>query len=385
MTDAASRPLPLAGIRVLDLTTYIAGPFAASLLADLGAEVVKVEPPGGDPIRGYPSTLPGESRVFLGVNRGKRGVVLDLRRPEELAALLRLAERADVLLENYRPGVAARLGLDSAALRAANPGLVHLSLTGFGAGGPVAGRAGFDQVLQAMTGIAAFQARVTGAAPATVPGSVVDYYAAALCALGAVAALYQRCGTGAGEAVRVSLLGAAMAMQAGRLVRGEGEPLAVDRDLSPGGVAGVHPTAEGWLYLQASTPRFWAALCEGVGLPDLACDPRYDSTRKRAERAADLLPPLRAALAARTATAWEALLSPAVPCAAVRPLEALFEDEQVAAEGLLATHPYPGGDYMALHGPIRFGDRAPAPPRGAPGLGDDVNDLLRDWGVLTPP
>lgn len=380
MHGTAPGPMPLSGIRVLDLTTYIAGPFAASLLADLGAEVVKVEPPGGDPIRAYPSTLPDESRVFLGVNRGKQGIVLDLREAGDRAALLRLVESADVLLENYRPGVAERLGIGVAALRAINPELVHLSLTGFGRDGPMAQHAGFDQVLQAMTGLADFQARAgDDGVPRTIPGSVVDYYAAALSALGIVAALYERRGTGRGEQVGVSLLGAAMAMQAGRLVRGANEALAVDRDLSPGGVAGIHPTADGWLYLQASTPRFWAALCEGVGLPQLAADPRYDTPRKRAAHAAELLPPLRTALLARTAVEWEAALAPAVPCAAVRPLESLFEDAQVRAQGLLAAHQRATDAYVALHGPIRFGDRAGPPPRGAPGLGEHNAALLRGW------
>lgn len=381
---------PLAGIRVLDLAGYIAGPFAASLLADLGAEVVKVEPPGGDPIRHYPSTLEGESRVFLGVNRGKRGIVLDLKTEEGKAALRRLAAGADVLLENFRPGVMDRLGLGWAALSAANPRLVWCALTGFGEEGPLRDAAGFDQVLQAMTGLAAFQGAarggVAGAAPEIVAGSAVDFYAAALAALGIVAALHRRHATGRGERVGASLLAAALAMQAGRLVWAEGEAREVDRDLRQGRVAGIHPTREGHLYLSATTDRFWRNLCDILGEPGLADDPALATVRARAERAEQILPRLRAALARRTAVEWEALMRGRVPCAVAGRIEDMFDHPQVAAAGLVAEMPHAAlGAYRGLAAPLRFG-APPAPPlRGAPCLGEHTEEVLREAAGGAPP
>ncbi|MFL1461769.1 CaiB/BaiF CoA transferase family protein [Roseococcus sp. DSY-14] len=355
---------PLAGIRVLDLSGYIAGPFAASLLADLGAEVVKVEPPGGDPIRHYPSTLPGRSRVFLGVNRGKRGLVLDLKDPAGKATLLAMADEADVLLENFRPGVMERLGLGWALLSARNPRLVWCSLTGFGETGPLAGAAGFDQVLQAMTGLAALQGQAAGGPPQLLSGSAVDFYAASLAALGIVAALHQRHATGRGERVGMSLLAAALAMQAGRLVWADDEGREADRDLRQGRVAGIHPTRAGFLYLSATTDHFWRALCRLTGLAAMAEDPRFATVRDRAERADAILPALHAALAARTAAEWEALMRGQVPCAVVGGIEDMFDHPQVQAEGLVAELE----GYRGLASPFRFGDAPRRVPRcGAPG------------------
>ena len=174
---AASSAGPLTGIRVLDLSAYIAGPYGCTLLGDLGAEVVKVEPPGGDNLRNYPSTLPGESRAFLGVNRNKLGLSLDLKQPEGLAALHRLLRNADVLVHNFRPSVPPRLGIGYEQLKDDNPRLIYCAVTGYGEQGPLKDKAGYDQVLQAMSGICAMQAQPDGA-PEIVYGSVVDYYAA---------------------------------------------------------------------------------------------------------------------------------------------------------------------------------------------------------------
>ncbi len=148
---------PLSGVRVLDLSSYIAGPYACTLLADLGADVVKIESPDGDTLRKYPSTLAAESRAFLGVNRGKRGLALDLKKPEGLAVLKRLVAKADVLVHNFRPSVPPRLGIDYASLRSVNPRLVHCALSGYGETGPLREKAGYDQVLQALTGMCAMQ------------------------------------------------------------------------------------------------------------------------------------------------------------------------------------------------------------------------------------
>lgn len=362
---------PLSGIKVLDLSAYIAGPYGCTLLADQGADVIKVEPPAGDNLRQYPSTLEGENRAFLGVNRSKRGVVLDLKTDADHGVLLGLAKEADVLVHNFRPGVPERLGIDHAPLSASNPRLIYCAVSGYGESGPMARRAGYDQVLQAMTGMCALQGRADGP-PELIYGSPVDYYAAALVAAGVASALYERERSGQGQYVGISLLRSALTMQSARLVQGPGERHDISRDMRSGGITGLHPTANGWLYLSANTPHFWHALCERAGLSDLADDPRYDSVKKRAHHAGKLVARLRAVLRHRTAEDWESLLGEAVPCSVVRSVEDMFDHPQVAAEDLVATIPHPTlGSYQGVTRPIKY-SRTPGPnPFAAPMLGED--------------
>ena len=359
---------PLAGVRVLDLSAYIAGPYGCALLADQGADVIKVEPPGGDNLRQYPSTLAEESRAFLGVNRSKRGVVLDLKRERDHAALLRLVRDADVLVHNFRPNVPPRLGIDHERLNLINPRLIYCAVTGYGETGPMKEKAGYDQVLQTMTGMCVLQGK-RGGAPEIIYGSVVDYYAAALLAAGVSSALYERERSGRGQYVGVSLLRSALAMQSARMIWAEGEPSDIGRDMRSGGVTGLHPAREGHIYVSANTPRFWQALCEKTGLQALAADPRYDSVRKRAQHVAEILPLLHEALATRTAEEWEALFGDEVPSAAARRIEDMFDHPQVRAEGLVTTLEHPVvGRYRGIAHPILFG-RTPGPaPFAAPTL-----------------
>lgn len=367
---------PLSGLRVLDLSAYIAGPYGCSLLADQGAEVIKIEPPVGDNLRKYPSTLEAESRAFIGVNRSKLGVMLDLKRPEDHAALMALVRTADVLVHNFRPNVPPRLGIAYEQLQAINPRLIYCSVTGYGETGPLKEKAGYDQVLQTMTGMCALQGK-RGEPPEILYGSVVDYYAAALVAAGVASALYEREKSGRGQFVGVSLLRAALTMQSARMVWAEGEPKDVGRDMRSGGITGLHPTREGHLYISANTPHFWQALCEKVGLPELAANERYDSVRKRALHVDEIVPKLRAALAARSALEWEDLFGEAVPCAAARTVEDMFDHEQVLAEDMVATFEHPTlGSYRGFTRPIKF-DRTPGPlPFAAPILGQHTSLVL---------
>jgi formyl-CoA transferase len=379
-STAAPAAGPLAGVRILDLSGYIAGPYGCTLLADQGAEVIKIEPPEGDNLRKYPSTLAAEGRAFLGVNRGKLGISLDLKQPQGREALLRLVRSADVLVHNFRPSVPARLGIDHASLRAVNPRLIYCSLTGYGETGPLKEKAGYDQVLQAMTGICAMQ----GAAgePEIVYGSVVDYYAAALLAGGVASALFQRERTGEGQAVNISLLRSALAMQSARLVWAEGEGREAYRDMRSGGITGLHPTREGTLYLSANTPHFWQALCELVGLPQLAADERYDTVRKRAQRAGEIVPVLRQALQQRSALEWEALFGERVPCSAVREVEDMFDHPQVLAEGMVQRFAHPlVGSYRGFARAVSFGgDTTPGEARAAPSFGQHSDEVLAAQG-----
>lgn len=367
---------PLSGLRVLDLSAYIAGPYGCSLLADQGAEVVKIEPPTGDNLRKYPSTLEAESRAFVGVNRSKLGVVLDLKDARGLAALMALVRTADVLVHNFRPSVPPRLGMAYEQLKALNPRLIYCAVTGYGETGPLREKAGYDQVLQSMTGMCALQG-TRGGPPEIVYGSVVDYYAAALVAAGVASALYEREKSGQGQYVGVSLLRSALAMQSARMVWAEGEPRDVGRDMRSGGITGLHPTREGYLYISANTPHFWQALCAKVGLPALALDARYDSVRKRAQHSAQIVPLLREALAQRSALEWEELFGEEVPCAAARTVEDMFDHPQVLAEDLVANFEHPTlGAYRGFTRPVQFG-RTPGPePFAAPTLGQHTHGVL---------
>ncbi len=211
MTTAANRePMgPLSGITVLDLCSYLAGPYGCTLLADLGADVIKIESPQGDMLRQFPSSLDGESRFFLGTNRGKRALALDLKQKDGLAVLHRMVERAAVLVENFRPSVPARLGIDYPRLKKINPRLVYAGLTGYGDKGPLSDKGGFDQVLQCLSGMAVFQG---GGAdkPQLVLGSVLDYFTSALLAYGVAAALFHRERSGQGQYLSLSLLRSAL-------------------------------------------------------------------------------------------------------------------------------------------------------------------------------
>ncbi len=368
---------PLGGVTVLDLSGYVAGPYGCTLLGDLGAAVIKIEPPEGDNLRNYPSTLAQESRAFLGVNRRKRGIVLDLKHPDGLGVLRRMVGTADVLVHNFRPAVPARLGIDYERMKAINPRLIYCALTGYGGTGPLRDRAGYDQVLQTMTGICVEQGKPGD--PEIVYGSAVDFYAASMLALAVSSALVERSRTGKGRRVGVSLLRSALAMQSARLVWADSEGRDVARDLRSGGITGLHPTKSGHLYLSANTPHFWQALCELTGLPELAADPRYDTVRKRAAEAGELVPKIRAALAVRTAVEWEALLGERVPCAAARAIEDVFDHSQVAAEGILATFEHARiGRYRGVAHPIDFG-AGPAPVA-APALGQHSREILSSLG-----
>jgi formyl-CoA transferase len=269
--------------------------------------------------------------------------------------------------------------MDYDTLRQVNPRLIYCALSGYGETGPLQDKAGYDQVLQAMTGICSLQG--PPGEPEIVYGSVVDYYAAALLAGGVSSALYQRERTGQGQLVRISLMRSALAMQSARFVWAGQEGRDVYRDMRSGGITGLHPTRQGNLYISANTPHFWAALCELIGLPQLAADARFDTVRKRAEAADELLPLLRQALAARSALEWEELFGERVPCSAVRDIEDMFDHPQVQAEGMVTTFTHPlVGSYRGFSRAIGFG-KGPAPaPRAAPAFAQHAGEVLGRHG-----
>ena len=367
-------PGPLTGIRVLDLSSYVAGPYACSMLADLGADVIKIEPHAGDQLRHYPSTLESESRAFLGTNRSKRGLAVDLKHAEGLAVLLRLVETADVLVHNFRPAVPERLGVGYEQLKTVNSRLIYCALSGYGESGPMRDRAGYDQVLQCFAGLATFQGGI-------VLGSVVDFYAASMIAYGVSSALFHRERTGEGQYVGLSLLGAALAMQSGRFIRADGEDAGANKDLRSGGITGIHSTREGEIYISANTAHFWRSLCTLAAVPELADNAKYDTVRKRAKCADEIVPVIREALKSHTALEWEEIFGEQVPCCAVRAIEEMFDHPQVLAQGLVATAEHPEvGSYRGLRKPLKF-SAVPGPePFAAPALGQHTDEILLSIG-----
>jgi formyl-CoA transferase len=380
-------PGPLQGLRVVDCSAIIAGPIATAFLATYGADVVKLEPLEGDALRGYPSTLPGQSRYFLGINRGKRSLAVDLKHPDGLAVARRLARAADVFVESFRPGVAARLGLDDATLRADHKGLVYCSVSAFGQTGPLAERPGLDPVVQSYGGLAWEQGAADGRAPELVRGSLVDYYTGSLAVSGILLALVARGQSGLGQRVETSLLDGVLAMQAGRVFWAEAaEAPAAVQDLLGDRVSRIYPTREGHLYLYVELPKFWRGLCRTLGLEAWLEDPRLRTMVGRHTHKAELIQAITARLAAGTATDWEARFAEAdVPCTRVRAVPEMLVDPQALRNGTLATVTHPTlGPVRLLGVPVRLTATPGAPAGPSPELGAHTDAILAEAGLSAP-
>ena len=350
------------------------------MLADMGADVIKIEAHGGDPTRAFPSSMPNGSRLFEGVNRNKRGLRLDLKQAAGRNVVYRLVRQADVVVENFRPGTTERLQIGYDDLRQRQPRLIYCGISGYGSEGPLAGKPGFDQVLQTMTGIAAAQGRSLGR-PMLVGGSIVDFFAAMLATYGIMLALFVRQRTGEGQRVDTSLLGAALSMQAGRFVASEHEPPDSERDLDPG-ISGLYACREGHLYISAHIQKFWEALCEAAGLPDLAADPRYDTMRKRSTHAQELRQRLETVFQSKGAGEWAGLLEKAgVPSAAVDPIHNMFDHPQVLANQLVEQVAHPTLGNLSLFGlPLKLSATPGSVRRAAPVIGQHAEEILAAAG-----
>lgn len=329
--------LPLAGYRVLDLGQYISGPCSAVLLAELGADVVKVEPPGGDPFRKWESG--GLNATFVAFNRGKRSVVLDLKTDEDRDRLLGLVRTADVLVENFRPGVMERLGLDAATLRRAAPGLVQCSITGFGASGPYASLPAYDGVALGYSGLAGLlldpdDPRLRGPA-------LADAITGHSAANAVMAALLQRHRTGTGTHLQVSMLGALThflhSAVAKSIVEGREETPYMRPHSSQAYVWTTADDRQVLVHL-SSPPKFWQGLCEAVGRPDLVDDERYATRPDRQRRYEELRHLLAPVFAQRSRDDWLARLQAHhVPCAPVNTVSEALADPQLRHLGIIDT------------------------------------------------
>lgn len=369
---------PLNGIRVLDFTSFIAGSYGAMLLGDMGADVLKIESPGGDNARHWGPFIEGESRMFQAWNRNKRGISVNLKTEQGRQVVYDLARTADVAMENFRPGVAARLGIDYDALSRHNPRLVYASSSAFGGSGPYAQRPGYDPVLQSMAGAAHLQQLMNGVA-AICPVAVSDYMAAVLTVCSINAALLHRERTGEGQRIETSLLQAIMSAQAQSYL----QPL--DAEIT--GPPGIFPyrmfaAADGPIFIAAGTDKFWRLFCEAIGRDDLARDPRYETNPQRVSNAAALSDEIDPIVARRPARELEAeLVAVGVPCAAVRSAEEFFDDPQVEAMAMsqVVRHPQLGNLRMAGV-PWRFSQTPGTIRRPAPRLGEHTGEVLAELG-----
>ncbi|MFT4220158.1 MAG: CoA transferase [Microbacterium sp.] len=368
--DGASRG-PLDGVLVADFSRVLAGPYCTMLLADLGATVVKVEGPAGDETREWmPPARDGVSTYYLSVGRNKRAITLDFADPADLAVARRLAARADVVVENFRPGGLARFGLDYGAVRAANPATVYVSITGFG---PASDLPGYDVLAQALSGLMS----VTGdpARPPTKAGvAIVDVVTGLHAGLAALAALRHSDATGAGQHVEANLLSSALSAlvnQSGAHAIGGVVPGRLGNEHPSIFPYGPFPTADKDLVVAIGNDAQFRRLCEGLGMPRLAADERFATARERAVHRDALRPLLEAALAARTAAEWHDALAPAgVPCAPILDIgEAFARADALGLEPVVESGGMPG-----VRHPVAFSATPPtyrhAPP--AP-------DADRDW------
>ncbi|MBW2400790.1 MAG: CoA transferase [Deltaproteobacteria bacterium] len=385
-----SVPGPLAGLLVVDLTRVLAGPFCTMVLADLGARVIKVEAPGGDDARRIGPFVDGESAYFASLNRGKQSIALDLKDGADRSVFEKLLARADVLCENFRPGVMERLGYGWEALAQRHPRLVLASTSGFGQTGPYAGRPAYDIVVQAMGGVMSLTGH-PGGPPTRVGSSLGDITAGLFTAVGIQAALLERERSGKGRRVDVSMLDAQVATLENAIAR-----YAATGEV-PGPMGSRHPsiapfealaTAHGHIVIAAGNDALFAVLCETLERAELARDPRFASNELRRSNAAELSDLLEEALAVRPADAWiERLLEAGVPCGPLNDVAAVVADPQVAARNMVVTAPLAGGGRLEMAGnPVKISGFVDPPTRdAAPALDADrvaiVAELERDGEV----
>jgi crotonobetainyl-CoA:carnitine CoA-transferase CaiB-like acyl-CoA transferase len=379
------RPGALDDLRVLDLTSQLSGPYCTMLLGDLGADVVKVERPGhGDEMRAGAPHLAGESAPFMTVNRNKRSVVIDLKTPDGLTVALRLAAQAEVVVENWRPGTAARLGLGYEAIRDVNPRVIYCSISGFGQTGPYAGRGGFDRVAQGMSGVMSINGEEDGP-PLPLPLPVADIGTGMFAALAILAALHARARTGQGQAIDTSLLETPIAWSvyeaAGFFATGE-----VPARLGPGHRTNApyqaFRTADGWINIGGGSPTFWPLICRVVGADALIDDPRFATPALRVQHRKALEALLEARFRTAPTAAWlERLEQVGVPAGPILTYAEVFADAHVRQREMAVEVDHPqAGRTRVLGIPYKLSATPGGIRRPAPRLGQHTAEVLREVG-----
>ncbi|EFQ24485.1 Formyl-CoA transferase [Aminomonas paucivorans DSM 12260] len=374
------RKKPLEGLVVLDLTRVLAGPFAGMMLADMGARVIKVEnPQGGDDARAYTPFQNGESAYFMSLNRGKESVTLNLKHPEGKRILKELAARADILVENYKPGTMKKLGLDYDVLSRVNPRLIYAASSGFGQTGPYSDRPAYDLIVQGMGGLQS----ITGTDPKhplKVGSSMADILAGIFAVTGILAALHHRDLTGRGQMVDVAMLDCLVATLENAVARYETSGVA------PGPIGNDHPSicpfatfesADGFINIAAGNDVLWARLCEVLGIPETAADPRFLTNRDRIENWLALKAILNAQTQGKTTAQWmEALMAVQVPCGPINTIDKVVSDPQVLAREMIVPVAHPVAGELKMPGvPIKFSETPASIAGPAPLLGEHVGAI----------
>jgi len=378
--------LPLDGVRVVDLSRVLAGPFCGSLLGDLGADVVKVEEPGsGDEGRSWAPQKDGESPGFIVNNRNKRGIAVDLKTQEGVDVVRRLVQRADVVIENFRSGAMEGFGLGYESLAAANPRLVYCSVSAFGRSGPRAGEAGYEAVMQAFGGIMSITGE-PGGAPVRCGVSFVDLTTGILCAFGVVAALRQRDATGKGQRVDGSLLETALG-----LLNYQAENYLLAGEV-PRALGSAHPSIapyrnfrcrDGeWVFVAGANDRLWKRLAAAIGLEAMADDPRYATNLARVRHREIVDREVEAAVARfDRAELLERLAAASVPVAPVNSVDQLLAEPQTATRPMMRRMDHPKlGEIPVLGFPVAFSAMDPSVRRHAPALGEHTDEVLAEVG-----
>ena len=377
---------PLNGVRVLDLTTVLMGPYATQILAEYGAEVLKVEPPEGDGTRGIgPMRSPGMGAIFLNANRGKRSMVLDLKRPEARAALLRLAENMDVLIYNVRPQAMARLGLSYEEVRAVNPRIVYVGVFGYGRAGPYGDRPAYDDLIQGAAGLPALSLMAGSPTPRYVPTTIADR-TVGLSAVGAIlAALLHRERSGEGQSVDVPMFETMTQFVIGDHLGG--------RSFVPEGPAGYarllaherrpYPTRDGHICALIYSNRQWKSFCALIGQPQMFdADPRLASLTTRTQHIDALYRFVAEQMPMRTTAEWmQALEEADIPCMPMHTPDSLLDDPHLRAVGFFSPVEHPSeGTLLSMSVPSTWSHSPPGPTRPAPRLGEHTAEVLREIG-----
>jgi len=382
-------PRALQGLRVLDQTQVMAGPFCAMLLADMGADVIKIEPPGGENTRGMDLELAsGVSAPFLAVNRNKRGLVLDLKRAEGVAILKKLVASADILIENYRPGVAKRLGVGYATLSAINPRLIYCSISGFGQTGPYADRGGYDLIAQGMSGIMSATGS-EGGAPVKVGVPITDLGAGLFGVFGILCALRARHVTGRGQLVDTSLFEAGLSLSAweateywftGQIPRGLGTAHRLNAPYQ------AFRASDGHFTVGAANNNLFPRFCALLGLDHLVKDPRFDNVANRLQHRAALESLIEAVTIRHPRAHWLAKCEEAgVPAGPIYSVPEALDDPHARARGMVQelTHPQ-AGRVKGLGNPVKMSKTPPVMAKAAPMLGENTDAILRELGFDEP-
>jgi len=379
---------PLAGIRVIDLTRVLAGPFCSMSLGDMGAEVIKVEEPDkGDDTRGWPPFANGESTYFMSVNRNKKSLTLNMKAPEGQAILRRLIAKADVVIENFRPGTMERLGFGYDALRKLNPRLVYCSISGFGESGPESSRPGYDLIVQGESGVMDLTGFPDGP-PVKVGNSIGDLVAGMAAAQGVTLALLARGKTGKGQKVEIGMLdvmASLLTYQAGLYWNAGGKPARRGNQHPSIVPYEVFQAQDAYMTLGVANNSLWDRMCAAIGREDLAKDARFDSEAKRVTNRDVLIPALNAEFGKRPAAKWLARLDKAgVPAGRIKTVAEVCESEHLRARGMFVRLAHPkAGAVTAMGVPIRLWETPGAAQAAAPLLGQHTDEILA--GLLRIP